>query len=1019
MKSLIPGLPVVLFAAAVTAQNPVTVAPAQFSIDQSITLTYDATLGNAALAGYTGEIYMFAGVLTRSSTGIADWKYVTPPSWDAYPEYSKMTRISDDLYRITLFPRTYFNIPPDDTVMALVMVFRDFGSNLVGRTDDGQDIVAEVPWIPFGTYSLHTYEGNCLTITTTTGYKIKIQPFTDEIVKVKLWMPGQPAEEPSMPVVLAPSDITGVVSDLTSQLEFAFDNKKIVITKEPVCLSYYRSNVLVALESKGFKVNGSRKMVDISLNPGEQIYGFGSQGLPVNRRGYRLDLFNQAKGGYGSWGDVQDLNIAIPFFVSSGNYGIYFDHPYPAVADIGLTNSSVLDYSVNNGEFGYYFIYGENQGRVLENYTLLTGRQPVPPRWSLGYLQSKFGYQSEAEARAIVSQIRGSGYPLDGLILDLYWYGQPGDMGDLAWDNASWPAHHDMISDFGQMGIQTILITEPYFVTSTGNYASAAGQQLIAGDSLAGTPYVINDFWAGSAGLLDLTDQQAKDWMWSFYKPLIDEGVGGWWCDLGEPENHPLVMKHAGGEALKIHNRFSLHWAQMIFDKYHEVYPGKRVFNLIRSGYAGMQRFGTFPWSGDISRSFNGLRLQIPIMLGMGMSGVGYMHSDVGGFTGGPQNAELYTRWVQFGVFSPVFRPHGAEIPTEPTSYDQATQQIVSEFIKLRYSLLPYNYSLAFENSLRGTPLARTVNFTENSGTLQNLDDQYMWGADMLIAPVFTEGQTQRPVFLPPGKWVDFWNEQEITGNQSITAAFGLEKIPVYVRSGSFIPMTRVYSSTSLYHSDSLIIHYYPSENRSMDSIFNDNGYDPRSIPENHFEIIRFKAEPENHKCKITLTSDGSFTGKPVSRKMQFALHLQPQNNVILTDSVQVPVYSHASYDTAGLACMYDPVRQILWFKFDWQNQPFEFQLKPGNSGINTEYQDLARIYPNPVKEVLTIEWARNIGTNAFIRITAINGQTLTTSQVDGQAYRTLIDLTNLKTGLFILHFETDKWSKVFKLIKL
>ena len=198
-----------------------------------------------------------------------------------------------------------------------------------------------------GNYSLHSYEENILTITTTSGYKIKIQPFTEELVKVKLLLPGQLTEEPSMPVVLTASAVTGEVSNLEQQIEFTFGNKKIVISKTPVSLAFYKSNTLVARESDGFTVNGSQKGINFYLGADEQIYGFGSQGIPVNRRGYRLNLFNQAKWGYGGSGDVQDLNIAIPFFISSNNYGVYFDHPYPAVADIGLTNSSSLNYSVS------------------------------------------------------------------------------------------------------------------------------------------------------------------------------------------------------------------------------------------------------------------------------------------------------------------------------------------------------------------------------------------------------------------------------------------------------------------------------------------------------------------------------------------------------------------------------------------------------------------------------------------------------------------------------------------------
>ena len=203
-----------------------------------------------------------------------------------------------------------------------------------------------------------------------------------------------------------------------------------------------------------------------------------------------------------------------------------------------------------------------------------------------------------------------------------------------------------MIADFDADGVNTILITEPYILTTSSNWGPAEANDYLAHDA-AGNALVLDNFWAGDAGLLDITYPPAADWFWGFYQDLIDQGVGGWWCDLGEPEAHPDEMQHFAGSAAKVHNLYSLLWAKRIHEGYEEHFPQQRLFNLIRSGYAGMQRLSTFPWSGDVQRSFEGLRAQLPIMLNMGLSGVAYQGSDIGGFDCGAFDPELYVRWMQ------------------------------------------------------------------------------------------------------------------------------------------------------------------------------------------------------------------------------------------------------------------------------------------------------------------------------------------------------------------------------------
>ncbi|MBC8400462.1 MAG: hypothetical protein H8E14_03130 [Candidatus Marinimicrobia bacterium] len=371
----------------------------------------------------------------------------------------------------------------------------------------------------------------------------------------------------------------------------------------------------------------------------ENFYGAGERAININHRGMRLNSYNAPWYGY-SYG-ASNLNITVPFVLSSKPYGIYFENTYPGYFDFGYSNSNIFEYGISGGQFSYFIINGNSFPEILTHYVDLTGHQPLPPRWTLGYLQSRFGYQSQNEAQQVVNTFQDREIPLDAIILDLYWFGW-GQMGDMDWDYSAWPDPQGMISGFDSLGVKTVLISEPYVLQSSDNFSIAYNHGYLTPNS-SGTPVIVWAFWAGPAGLLDVTDPSTVDWWWDFYENLQNQGVGGWWCDLGEPEAHPPEMVHYLGSAEEIHNIYSLLWAKMIYNKTKDVLPNNRLFNLIRSGYAGIQRFSVFPWSGDVQRSYSGLRAQAPIMLGMGLSGIGYMHSDIGGFTGGYQDPELYT----------------------------------------------------------------------------------------------------------------------------------------------------------------------------------------------------------------------------------------------------------------------------------------------------------------------------------------------------------------------------------------
>ena len=605
----------------------------------------------------------------------------------------------------------------------------------------------------------------------------------------------------------------------------------------------------------------------------EKITGTGERSLPINRRGYKLNLYNNPHYGYSS--NADNLNYSVPFILSSAGYGIFFDNPSRGYIDIGKTNAQIMEYGASSGKLEFYFIPGKNAGEIISKYQLLTGTQPLPARWVMGNLMSRFGYRSQEQVMQTVSAMQKENIPVDAVILDLFWFGDSikGTMGNLDWVNKkAWPAPGGMIKDLKNKGIQTILITEPFVLKSTPNYEPS--KKFHAVDS-AGNPFLLTDFYFGNGGLLDIFKKETQDWFWTKYKKQIDIGVAGWWGDLGEPEKHPAGIHHnlkdLGFKRLfaadEVHNIYGHTWDKMLYEKYAAAYPSVRLFNLNRSGYAGSPRYGVFPWSGDVSRSWEGLQAQLPLMIGMSMSGVPFIHADAGGFAGGDGDKELYTRWLQFAAFTPVLRPHGTafgdvdtsvkNIPSEAAFYDDPYKSIVRKYIQMRYQLLPYNYTLAFEQARYGRPLVRPLFYYNNADSnLYKTDNQYLWGDAFMIAPVLQKGMSSQDIYLPAGGWYQFQTDKKITGGQWINEKLTLDDIPVFVKEGSFIPQFKsntVVKNTADYTGKEIFIKYYPAAQKTNYVLYDDDGHTKNTLQNGNYELILFEGQQKNNMIVIQI----------------------------------------------------------------------------------------------------------------------------------------------------------------------
>ncbi|HWI66468.1 MAG TPA: glycoside hydrolase family 31 protein [Symbiobacteriaceae bacterium] len=551
------------------------------------------------------------------------------------------------------------------------------------------------------------------------------------------------------------------------------------------------------------------------LHPGDRFFGVGTPDqqagpIPFNHTGRRYPLHHSHI--------PAPSRMVCPVVISRRGYGLFIDNPWIAEWDLGAGGES-FGYTAQGGQMIYYFIAGPALTDVLDRLTALTGRPALAPKWALGLLQSKYGYRNRQEVEALVTTFRQKGIPLDSVILDLFWFRK---MGDLAFDRSAFPDPAGLIAWLREQGVRLIVIEEPYVARESRLFAE--GERLgLFGKRPDGTTYTF-PFWSGECALVDFTQPLARQWWADQHKPLIEMGMGGWWTDLNEPEDHPQDMIHQGGAAPAVHNVYNFYMLKALKLAQEQQNPHGRLFILSRSGWPGTQALGAGQWSGDVATTWSALANQIPIGLSVSLMGMVYWNTDIGGFNGPPTGPELYIRWMQFGTFTPLMRPHGANAPREPWAFGPEAEAIVTRFIRLRYQLLPYTYTLAHEAYRSGLPLMRplVLHYPDDDRTV-DLRDQYLWGRDVLVAPVVAEGANQRRVYLAEGVWYDYWTNRQIRGGRYITAAAPLETIPLYVRAGAILPLAPERPSTGGAW-DALTLAIYPGEGPSSFTLYEDDG---------------------------------------------------------------------------------------------------------------------------------------------------------------------------------------------------
>ncbi|MGZ4808570.1 MAG: glycoside hydrolase family 31 protein, partial [Thermoanaerobaculia bacterium] len=611
---------------------------------------------------------------------------------------------------------------------------------------------------------------------------------------------------------------------------------------------------------RGTVFSGAAVRVSTRLRDDEHVYALGEKIGPLDKRGWKLGgysytMWNSDTFGYDS--STDPIYVSVPFYIVMRKgvaYGVFLDNTFRSNFDIGHQSQGVLSFGADGGALDYYFIYGPDPKKVIERYTTLTGHMPLPPLWSLGYNQCRYSYYPDKKVRFIAENFRMRQIPADVIWLDIHY--QDGYK-PFTWDRKRFPDPAGLIRDLRNEGFHLVTIVDPHPKKEVGYKPYDTG---LAGDHFVknpdGTVYEAPVWpsraedgdtpdWSKPSGtpsvFPDFSRPATRAWWGDLYADFVNAGVAGIWNDMNEPAvfdvasgTMPLDVRHdnegAPTDHREIHNVYGMLMTRSTYEGLLKLRPNERPFVLSRASFAGGQRYAAL-WPGDNTSNWAHLRQSIPTLLGMGLSGFPFVGSDIGGFADAP-TAELFTRWLQAGVFYPFMRDHTVfgSPDQEPWSFGVEHEAINRRAIELRYELLPYLYSAMRDAAESGVPAMRPLmlEFPSDEGTY-GTDDEFLFGSDLLIAPVLTEAATQRSVYLPAGEWYDYWTGTQYAGGKSINVPVTLSSIPIFVRGGGFVFAQPVVQHTGEMPASTLIVSAFPGT-ASERWLYEDdgNGFDYR-----------------------------------------------------------------------------------------------------------------------------------------------------------------------------------------------
>ena len=751
------------------------------------------------------------------------------------------------------------------------------------RSASAQNPVAAGGWTSLGTMPAPNWDGKTLLFHSDQG-TLAVMPLSDDVIRVRFTTKLAFGRDHSYAVVNRDLGTPGVKADIGSaDATLTTPSLKVTVRYAPLRISFANTSgrVLDADDpGSGLSLAGSEFRIAKQLQVEDHVYGFGEKTGRLDKRGWQLGGYN-----YVMWNSdtpaydssTDPLYVDIPFFLvlrGGRAHGLFLDNTSRSFFDVGRERANLLTFGADSGDVDYYFINGPDPGKVIQRYTALTGRMPLPPLWSLGYQQCRWSYYPEARVRLLADTFRQRHVPADGIWLDIHYMQ---DYKPFTWNHDRFPNPEKMISDLGAQGFHLVTILDghppvlkgyaPYDEGVTGNYFVKNPDGSIYEGGV----------WPGNCAFPDFSKPATREWWGGLYKSLLDVGVAGIWNDMDEPsvfstpygtmpENVIFDNEGEPADSRDMHNLFGQLMSRSTFEGLSRLQPDKRAFVLTRSTFAGGQRYAAV-WNGDATADWSTLRQSVSMLLGLGVSGMPFVGSDIGGFARMP-SAELCTRWLQTAVFYPFMRMHTSiETPDkEPWSFGPQFEAINKRAIELRYELLPYIYNVMQRASETGLPALRPL-FLDfpNDGRAAGIDDEFLFGSDLLVAPVLWEGADSRDVYLPAGDWFDYWTGRHFNGNSDISIPVTLDSIPIFVRGGGFIFRQPVVQYTGKMPGNPLKVLVAPAA-ESESSLYEDDG-ESLKYRNGDFMKRQFRQTRGDQSVAIEISApDGSY--RPAKRDL-------------------------------------------------------------------------------------------------------------------------------------------------------
>lgn len=664
---------------------------------------------------------------------------------------------------------------------------------------------------------------------------LKATVFTANIIKIDITS-NSTFNDFSYAVVAEPQkDAHFSVNDGKDKVILTTDSLVLEITKKPVRIALYNKvGKLINADDAAFGTSwiGEEITAYKKLFPDEKFIGLGEKTGGLNRRGNGYVHWNSDVPAYLTTADP--LYSTIPFYIGlhdSVFYGIFLDNSSRTQFNFGASQERNSYFSCDEGDLNYYLISHGSIPKIIASYAWLTGKMPMPPVWSLGFQQCRWSYFPQSEVLTLAQTFRDKKIPCDVIWFDIHYMDH---YKVFTWDNNRFPDPKGMLNKMDELGFKNVVIVDPGIKVED-NYA--AYEDGLKNDHFVkypdGTVYH-GQVWPGWCAFTDYTKPAARIWWGKLFKPNIDQGVDGFWCDMNEfatwgqkvPDNiqfegdgHPITHKLA-------HNIFALEMVRATYEGTKSLFNDKRPFVLTRAGYAGLQRYSAI-WTGDNVGSDDHMLLAVRMVNSLGVSGIPFAGADVSGFTS-EAIPELFARWMSVAAFSPFYRSHkmyGLR-DSEPWSYGEDIESVVRRYVEVRYRLLPYLYTSFYEASQTGMPVQRTlaIDYPLDEKVFYNdFENEFMCGPSILVVPCRSTVSATKG-YLPAGNWYDFYSGKKYDGGQQLLLEAPLDRLPVFVKEGSMIPAQSLVQSTKQLPGDTLVLHVYYGSKASQNLWYEDAG---------------------------------------------------------------------------------------------------------------------------------------------------------------------------------------------------